>query len=346
MRVLYSGFNMYGQIIHEAECVVKTIKEFEYAEVGDLELAYSYLLIKTNSDSFEVHGAISSTDEKTTRTLDFPEIKKDTVQFSCCHKWCLFLTKSGEIFKWEIANPDKVGLLPSLVSSDDDDDKVSKIRCGSHITVASSFKGKIFNVPNLLEHRIPNLKDFCVGNEHCILLDTTGNVYSFGRGSRGQLGHGNLNDESEPKLVEALAGIKIISVASGGWHSCALSADGDLYIWGWNSNGQLGLASKDSHSAATEAVSVMATPHPVELFGNQVDSNVVQMACGSRHTIALLDNNELYGCGWNKYNQLGISSPATENIHKMTKIIDLNRRSSKMQLKCGPWATAVLLFLE
>lgn len=98
-----------------------------------------------------------------------------------------------------------------------------------------------------------------------------GNIYS-----RGQLGHGSIENEEEPILVKALEGIRIVSIAAGGWHSCALSEQGDLYTWGWNSNGQLGIG---------DEYSVMATPHVVD-FGHE-QANVVQVACGTRHTIAL-----------------------------------------------------------
>lgn len=80
----------------------------------------------------------------------------------------------------------------------------------------------------------------------------------------------------EPTLVKALDGIKISAIAAGGWHSCAVSEEGDLYTWGWNSNGQLGIG---------DEYSVMATPHVVDFDDDQV--NVVKVACGSRHTIVL-----------------------------------------------------------
>lgn len=100
--------------------------------------------------------------------------------------------------------------------------------------------------------------------------------------SRGQLGHGNLEDELESKQIIALAGIKIIKIAAGGWHSCALSIEGDLYIWGWNGNGQLGLQDNKN-----KVISVMATPHVVD-FEESLDISAVNVACGYRHTVVLL----------------------------------------------------------
>ena len=43
-------------------------------------------------------------------------------------------------------------------------------------------------------------------------------VYTWGGGSRGQLGHGGLGSEESPRLVMALDGMKIVKIAAGGWH--------------------------------------------------------------------------------------------------------------------------------
>ena len=63
-------------------------------------------------------------------------------------------------------------------------------------------------------------------------------------------------------------------VASGDWHSAAVSEDGDLYTWGCNTEGQLG------HS--TEELSCVAMPVRVEF-----SSKVASVACGTWHTVAL-----------------------------------------------------------
>jgi alpha-tubulin suppressor-like RCC1 family protein len=59
--------------------------------------------------------------------------------------------------------------------------------------------------------------------------------------SRGQLGHGDLENEQEiARQVDSLAGLRVVLVAAGGWHSSAVTECGDLYTWGWNQSGQLG----------------------------------------------------------------------------------------------------------
>ncbi|TRY96016.1 hypothetical protein DNTS_002168 [Danionella cerebrum] len=83
-----------------------------------------------------------------------------------------------------------------------------------------------------------------LGSEHALLLTAAGMLYSWGSGSHGQLGHGALTSHEDPQVLEALWGVPIRTVAAGNWHSAAVSTGGDLYMWGWNESGQLGLPSR------------------------------------------------------------------------------------------------------
>lgn len=101
--------------------------------------------------------------------------------------------------------------------------------------------------------------------------------------SHGQLGHGGLTPEEEPRAVEALWGMPMSCVATGGWHSVCISGKcgteksyvfnwrkkkiaqmmspsdgGDLYVWGWNESGQLGLPSRGLRKALQQQRSQQA----------------------------------------------------------------------------------------
>lgn len=78
------------------------------------------------------------------------------------------------------------------------------------------------------------------GNDHLLIMTVSGKVYSMGTGSRGELGLGTLECEQQPARVDSLSPVRVTQVACGGWHSAALTADGDVYVWGWNNCGQLG----------------------------------------------------------------------------------------------------------
>lgn len=74
----------------------------------------------------------------------------------------------------------------------------------------------------------------------------TSEVYTFGCGSYGRLGHGDHKHQNFPKVVAALRGKPIIQVACGGWFTFCLSSKilnnfsykcfglGILFSWGCN----------------------------------------------------------------------------------------------------------------
>lgn len=57
-------------------------------------------------------------------------------------------------------------------------------------------------------------------------------VYAWGQGVNGRLGHGDEKDQLQPKVIEALLGKDVRAIACGLSHTAALNAAGELYTWG------------------------------------------------------------------------------------------------------------------
>ena len=72
------------------------------------------------------------------------------------------------------------------------------------------------------------------------------------RGDFGRLGHGDCSDVFIPQPISAISGIEIVEVACGDTHTVAISAEGRLYSFGRNQNGQLGLGT--SHDALSPSL--------------------------------------------------------------------------------------------
>ncbi|KAL4231363.1 RCC1 domain-containing protein 1 [Mactra antiquata] len=100
----------------------------------------------------------------------------------------------------------------------------------------------ILNIQYSLLLNIPVTMVSC-GFDHTIILSEPGDVFSLGLGSRGQLGHGEVtvDYQRQPRKIQTFEGIKVVSIVTGGWHSCAITDTADVYVWGWNESGQLGL---------------------------------------------------------------------------------------------------------
>ena len=80
------------------------------------------------------------------------------------------------------------------------------------------------------------------GIYHSMVLTSEGEVFTFGYGRQGQLGHGNTDLSQLPKKLEAgLAGTRITDISAGQVHSLAVGEGGTVYTWGSNARGQLGL---------------------------------------------------------------------------------------------------------
>ncbi|KAH9259368.1 hypothetical protein BASA81_002411 [Batrachochytrium salamandrivorans] len=80
-----------------------------------------------------------------------------------------------------------------------------------------------------------------IGCEHVLVLDDVGQVYSWGRGNFGVLGHGNFCHLAAPTKVSKLEMVQ--SIACGAFHSLCSTALGEVYSWGNGGQGRLGLGS-------------------------------------------------------------------------------------------------------
>ncbi|KTF85427.1 hypothetical protein cypCar_00028935, partial [Cyprinus carpio] len=77
------------------------------------------------------------------------------------------------------------------------------------------------------------------GFHHSVVLMENGDVYTFGYGQHGQLGHGDVNSRGSPTLVQALPGPST-QVTAGSNHTVVLLMDGQVFTFGSFSKGQLG----------------------------------------------------------------------------------------------------------
>ena len=78
------------------------------------------------------------------------------------------------------------------------------------------------------------------GASHTLCIDSNGDVYSFGNGAYGNLGHGNTMNRVRPTIIDALRGAGIQNIACGAKHSMVLDVRGQVSVFGYGGNGRLG----------------------------------------------------------------------------------------------------------
>jgi len=79
------------------------------------------------------------------------------------------------------------------------------------------------------------------GYYHSAAVTKSGQVYTWGWGDHGQLGHGMFRSELSPRKVTALAGVHMIALECGGFHSAGYDSRGRCWTFGLGEHGQLGI---------------------------------------------------------------------------------------------------------
>lgn len=131
-----------------------------------------------------------------------------------------------------------------------------------------------------------------VGGAHTCGLTAAGEAYCWGENnSYGQVGDGTLENKVIPVAVQS-GDVLFTSITAGGAHTCALTASGQAYCWGYNLNGQLGDNSTTNRSTPVQ----VAQPEGVTFN---------RITAGGSHTCALTAANVAYCWGWDDFGQLG-----------------------------------------
>ncbi|XP_030420926.1 RCC1 and BTB domain-containing protein 2 [Gopherus evgoodei] len=184
-------------------------------------------------------------------------------------------TAEGEVYTWghnaysQLGNgTTNHGLVPCQVSTNLVNKKVIEVACGSH---------------------------------HSMVLTSDGEVYAWGYNNSGQVGSGSTANQPIPRRVTSCLQNKIaVNIACGQMCSMAVVENGEVYVWGYNGNGQLGLGSSGNQ------------PTPCRIAALQ-GIRVQRVACGYAHTLVLTDEGQLYAWGANSYGQLGTGNKSNQS---------------------------------
>ena len=158
----------------------------------------------------------------------------------------------------------------------------------SCFVAGSSGNEGLYRTP--IEIPVPNAKFSQIecGKDFCLLLTTSGVLYSFGSNQFGQLGHGDTEPRTYPTVVKFFLDMKkrVDQISCGFKHS-ACKSNNKIYSWGCNSNGQLG----------TGNLKHVYTPNLNDIKYSKVQFNFLQVSCGFRSTVFLTETRQLYWCG-------------------------------------------------
>ncbi|CAG9784224.1 unnamed protein product [Diatraea saccharalis] len=135
------------------------------------------------------------------------------------------------------------------------------------------------------------IKQICCGGGHTLLLDSEGKLFSCGWNHK--LQSGTETETHDFQRVWKLSGITFVNIACGWDFSCGVTDDKFLFVWGSNSNGELGLPKEQF-------------PDVVKPIRLQINACAVSM--GLKHSAVINSKGEVWITGYGRHGQLGLGS--------------------------------------
>ncbi|CAN0916999.1 PH, RCC1 and FYVE domains-containing protein 1 [Linum grandiflorum] len=291
----------------------------------------------------------------------------DVQAIACGRRHAALVTKQGEVFTWGEELGGRLGhgidsnvLHPKLLDGLKNIN-VELVACGEYHSCAVSLSGDLYlwgNSASSLKlnnghgtevsqwaprkingplEGIPVSSVSC-GPWHTAVVTSAGQLFTFGDGTFGVLGHGDRKSMSMPREVESLKGLRTMRAACGVWHTAAVievmvgssstnnCCSGKLFTWGDGDKGRLGHGNMEAK----------LVPTCVAALG---ESNFCQVACGHSMTVALTTTGHVYTMGSPVYGQLG--SPQA-SVKAPTRVAGTLTNNFVEELACGAFHVAVL----
>lgn len=269
------------------------------------------------------HGRLGLGTDANQTSPSLVEVLRDekVTQVATGEAHMIALTESGKVFAWgrgpALGLGDGVNgtIEPTLVSFFNGLE-VAHIACGKQHTLVVTKDGEAYafgqgregqlghgqpfgpqeSLPRRIEFFVQEgnkvSQAICIGDSTMFLCDDV--VYACGSDSYGQIGLSRaVTRVQQPTIVTSLSQLKISQLHGGAlsMHAAATSITGEVYMWGLNTNGQLG---NDSTKDALAPIEIK------QLRGAK------EIALGGRHTMALLPNGNVLVFGAGREGQLGL----------------------------------------
>ncbi|CAK8698299.1 protein RCC2 homolog [Clavelina lepadiformis] len=255
----------------------------------------------------------------------FCGVKVSRAISGCCSNHSLIITNEGKVYSW------------------------GRNECGQ---LGHGDRNR-YDVPKPI-HSLQQytIVDGACGKNHTLCLTESGETFSFGDNSQGQLGLGNLSTNVPSPTRLAYHGNPIVDVACGGEFSVILDCEGDVYSFGCPEYGQLGNNTDGKYLATGNKIAfnnvknAFRIPLWVEkLKGGQIvpitDVKVTNIACGANHVVALDSKKRVFTWGFGGYGRLGHSEQKDEHTPRLVQIFDRNGRGA-VQVYAGHSFTMAL----
>jgi alpha-tubulin suppressor-like RCC1 family protein len=228
---------------------------------------------------------------------------------------------------------------------------IQNLVCGSKHTLILSRSGKVFswgyNQYGQVGHGDNGLADWeprpikgldlfkvkmlAAGEDHTVAMTEDGDVFSWGRGTNGQLGHGDVRNVWYPLLIKSLQGKGIVAIGAGYDVTFAITGTGKVLGCGSSAAGKLGNGDVDGGVGGNVYI-----PTPLKALQNE---RITQATGGKNFSMFLNEYGMLKSVGYASNGQLGISFEKIEKLDApyTGAIQDVEHKGTVIAMvRCGP----------
>ncbi|GFS46697.1 protein RCC2 homolog [Nephila pilipes] len=211
------------------------------------------------------------------------------------------------------------------------------------------------DIPTLVETlKDHNIVSAACGRGHTLFLSERGIVYACGDCKMGQCGIGSQNTAINIPTKITFKGRSITKVACGAEFSIIIDVKGGMYSFGLPQYGQLGHNSDGRYFVTSNKLSFRCelVPRRIIAFIEKTreghvslveDVQIVSVACGVNHSIAIDSKKRCFSFGFGGYGRLGHAEQRDEMVPRLIKAFDgpRNVRGVKKVFAGGTYSMAI-----
>lgn len=175
--------------------------------------------------------------------------------------------------------------------------------------------------------RCRTVRMVAMGHDHCLIVTADSLMYSWGNGSKGQLGTGSMQAADTPQFITYPT--DVLDVAAGEEHSACLIEGGECFTWGNAAGGRLGLG-----SCLTDGEQLS----PKRVIIDVAELRVLRsVSCGSQHSALITQDGRLltFGTGW--FGRLGNGERDNEYVPKLVEM-----PNTVKEVHCATYHTCIV----
>lgn len=165
--------------------------------------------------------------------------------------------------------------------------------------------GNDFSYDHPVQIDLSGVSSIAGAGDHTLFLMDDGRVEACGDNTYGELGDGTFSSSKEPVAVLGLpTSSPVVSISAAWSGSSALLADGQVWDWGFNGQGQLG----------DGTVTNSDVPVEVKLPAAATEMYMGGSAANNGQTLVLLVDGQIWAWGNNDYGQLGNGGQSSSSV--------------------------------